>query len=69
MTLEWLRRNDAALDRHLRTYLFTEDSVLKEEEEATSGTAPTAAPSASAICGPDRRPSAPSCQATGLLAR
>jgi uncharacterized protein len=37
MTLEWLRRNDATLDRHLRTYLFTEDSVLKEEEEATSG--------------------------------
>ena len=37
MTLEWLRRHDATLDRHLRTYLFTEDSVLKEEEEATSG--------------------------------
>ena len=37
MTLEWLRRHDATLDRHLRTYLFTEDSVLKEEEEAASG--------------------------------
>ncbi|MDA8357031.1 MAG: ferritin [Actinomycetota bacterium] len=23
MTLEWLRRHDPALDRHLRTYLFT----------------------------------------------
>ncbi len=37
MTLEWLRRHDAILDRHLRTYLFTEDSVLKEEEAATTG--------------------------------
>ena len=24
MTLEWLRRHDAKLDEHLRTYLFTE---------------------------------------------
>jgi uncharacterized protein len=24
MALEWLRRRDAAFDRHLRTYLFTE---------------------------------------------
>jgi uncharacterized protein len=36
MTLEWLRRRDPALDRHLRTYLFTEGSVLAREEEATS---------------------------------
>ncbi len=36
MTLEWLRRRDPALDRHLRTYLFTEDSVLETEEEAAS---------------------------------
>ena len=35
MTLEWLRRRDAALDRHLRTYLFTEGSVLAIE--AASG--------------------------------
>ena len=35
MTLEWLRRRDPALDRHLRTYLFTEGSVLAVEE-ATS---------------------------------
>jgi hypothetical protein len=34
MTLEWLRRHDAALDRHLRTYLFTSASVLDVEESA-----------------------------------
>jgi hypothetical protein len=37
MTLEWLRRNDAALDEHLKTYLFTTKSVLEVEEEAESG--------------------------------
>ena len=37
MTLEWLRRNDPVLDRHLRTYLFTEGSVLEIEEEAEHG--------------------------------
>jgi hypothetical protein len=34
MTLEWLRRNDVVLDRHLRTYLFTEGSVLAIEKTA-----------------------------------
>src|SRR5690606_31635263 len=34
MTLEWLRRQDPALDEHLRTYLFTKKSVLEIEEEA-----------------------------------
>jgi ferritin-like protein len=37
MTLEWLRRHDPALDEHLRTYLFTEKSVLEIEEEAEHG--------------------------------
>jgi hypothetical protein len=32
MLLEWLRRNDAKLDGHLRTYLFTEGSVLAIEK-------------------------------------
>ena len=36
MTLEWLRRRDPALDRHLRTYLFTEGSILAIEDTATS---------------------------------
>ena len=37
MTLEWLRRHDPKLDEHLRTYLFTEGSVLEVEERATGG--------------------------------
>lgn len=34
MTLEWLRRRDPTLDRHLRTYLFTEEPITEEETEA-----------------------------------
>ncbi len=37
MILEWLRRRDPALDRELRTYLFTEGSVLEIEEAAEGG--------------------------------
>ena len=37
MTLEWLRRHDAKLDQHLRTYLFTDKSVLDVEHEAEQG--------------------------------
>ena len=37
MTLEWLRRRDPVLDGHLRTYLFTEESVVAEEHEAEAG--------------------------------
>jgi ferritin-like protein len=37
MTLEWLRRNDPVLDRHLRTYLFTEGSIRGIEEAAEHG--------------------------------
>ena len=40
MTLEWLRRRDATLDRMMRTYLFTEGSVLAVEEEAEHGGVP-----------------------------
>jgi uncharacterized protein len=36
MTLEWLRRRDPVLDRHLRTYLFTDGSIVAEEHEAES---------------------------------
>jgi ferritin-like protein len=45
MTLEWLRRNDATLDRHLRTYLFTDADILEEEHAAEHGAggAPAAA--------------------------
>ena len=34
MMLEWLRRHDPKLDEHLRTYLFTDKSLLEIEEEA-----------------------------------
>ncbi len=38
MTLEWLRRRDPVLDRHLRTYLFTSEPITEEEVEAGSAT-------------------------------
>src|SRR6202034_2943445 len=31
MVLEWLRRQDPVLDRHLRTYLFTSEPVTEVE--------------------------------------
>jgi hypothetical protein len=34
MTIEWLRRHDPILDGHLRTYLFTDGSIVQEEQEA-----------------------------------
>jgi ferritin-like protein len=44
MTLEWLRRHDAALDKHLRTYLFTEAPVTEIEVAAEHGGGAQAAP-------------------------
>jgi ferritin-like protein len=46
MTLEWLRRHDPVLDRHLRTYLFTEGSVLEVEQAAEHGGDPSSEPPA-----------------------
>src|SRR5258705_8203931 len=37
MTLEWLRRQDAKLDEHLRTYLFTELPVTEVEAAVMAG--------------------------------
>jgi hypothetical protein len=37
MVLEWLRRKDPKLDEHLRTYLFTRQSVLEIEDAAEHG--------------------------------
>ena len=37
MTLEWLRRHDPVLDRHLRTYLFTSGPVTEIEAEKEAG--------------------------------
>jgi uncharacterized protein len=39
MVLEWLRRHDPALDAHLRTYLFSEGSIMEREEQAGQGEA------------------------------
>lgn len=37
MALEWLRRHDAVLDRHLRTYLWADGSITgREAEDSTS---------------------------------
>ena len=36
MTLEWLRRKDPVLDRHLRTYLFSSESIVRIEGEEAS---------------------------------
>ena len=37
MTLEWLRRHDPVLSRHLKTYLFTTDPVTEIATGAESG--------------------------------
>jgi uncharacterized protein len=37
MGLEWLRRHDPELDRHLRTYLFTTGPITGIEEAAEAG--------------------------------
>jgi ferritin-like protein len=37
MVLEWIRRHSPDFDGHLKTYLFTEKSVLEIEEEAEHG--------------------------------
>ena len=37
MALEWLRRRDPKLDEHLRTYLFTNGSLLGIEKAAEGG--------------------------------
>ena len=33
MVLEWLRRHDPELDRHLRTYLFREGNITQLEDQ------------------------------------
>ena len=36
MLLEWIRRHDSDFERFLKTYLFTEGSILQEEKAATA---------------------------------
>ena len=45
MVLEWLRRSDAKLAEHLRTYLFTEAPVTEIEAVVEGGGGEQAAPS------------------------
>ena len=51
MTLEWLRRHDAKLDEHLRTYLFTEGDVLSIEQAAEHGGGGTDDPAKDSVLG------------------
>jgi len=44
MTLEWLRRRDPVLDRHLRTYLFTSEPITELESKVMDTATGTAAP-------------------------
>jgi uncharacterized protein len=50
MAIEWLRRHDPVLDRHLRTYLFTSGSITEIETEAEASGEETA-PAASGSLG------------------
>jgi ferritin-like protein len=36
MALEWLRRNDAKLDEHLKTFLFTQGPITRIEKAMTA---------------------------------
>jgi hypothetical protein len=36
MLLEWIRRRDGDFERFLKTYLFTEGSILQEEKAVTA---------------------------------
>ncbi len=31
MVLEWIRRNDATFDRHLREFMFTDKAIMERE--------------------------------------
>jgi uncharacterized protein len=44
MSLEWLRRNDPALDAHLREYLFSSGSIVAIEDADEGDDGPGAAP-------------------------
>lgn len=39
MLIEWLRRNDADWDRNLRTYLYSDVSIVEAEHAAENGPA------------------------------
>jgi hypothetical protein len=41
MTLEWIRRQDPALDEQLRLYLFTSGPIISVEDDAGGGAIPS----------------------------
>ena len=43
MALEWLRRCDPTLSKHLKTFLFTAEPITEIEVEMTEGDGPTGA--------------------------
>jgi ferritin-like protein len=45
MVLEWLRRHDPKLDEHLRTYLFSDGSILDREHAVEHGGGGSGVPS------------------------
>jgi ferritin-like protein len=49
MAIEWLRRHDPTLDRHLRTYLFTSGSITEIETEAESTDEANAQPASGSL--------------------
>lgn len=51
MVLEWLRRNDAKWDEHLREYLFTDGSIVGREKAATGEGGSANAPAADGSLG------------------
>jgi ferritin-like protein len=51
MALEWLRRRDPVLDGHMRTYLFTEGSIVEREHEAEATANGAANPTGSLAIG------------------
>ena len=51
MTIEWLRRNDPVFDEELRTYLFTEGSIVAIEDEVMGGGGDGGAGAASSASG------------------
>ena len=55
MLLEWLRRHDPVLDKHLRTFLFTSEPITRVEAE-TMGAAP----------GPDETPGTNGSESLGI---
>ena len=50
MVLEWLRRNDAKLDDHLRTYLYSEGDIAHLEQAVEQGGNPGGTASAGDGC-------------------